>query len=231
MEPERRLYGWDDGKVYFLIDEEQRVCVTDNGPLLQKLVLICEEHYMEHPPGDRVADEQSFEPEMPGEVTSSQGVTYDLEEIASCMFDLEEGGEMIGLLNLENGLIVRHMPPDLVGEIDYPGFTDEEKQRLHQTGALPEGWEYIEQGPSQKSWRFMEKFARTIENPVPRDRLLNAIQGGGAFRRFRDITNSDKRMRERWFAFREDCRRRAALTQLVFVYEIDFPEEVQKLLQ
>ena len=41
----KELYGWDDGKVYFM-DEQQRKewCVTDNEELYNQLIEICRKY-------------------------------------------------------------------------------------------------------------------------------------------------------------------------------------------
>ena len=51
-------------------------------------------------------------------------------------------------------------------------------------------------------WAIMERFARSREDAQERERLLSAIHGSGAFRRFR---NSIARLEieEDWYAFRQ----------------------------
>jgi hypothetical protein len=40
-----RLYGWDDGKVYFWSLETSERCVSDEPALLRQLVAICAEYF------------------------------------------------------------------------------------------------------------------------------------------------------------------------------------------
>jgi hypothetical protein len=44
-----KLYGWDDGKVYFF-DEETRKewCITDEEELYNRLIKICEEYFLKY---------------------------------------------------------------------------------------------------------------------------------------------------------------------------------------
>jgi len=42
----KELYGWDDGNIYFM-DEEQKKewCVTDNEALYNQLIEICRKYF------------------------------------------------------------------------------------------------------------------------------------------------------------------------------------------
>ncbi|MFW5875649.1 MAG: UPF0158 family protein [Myxococcota bacterium] len=57
---------------------------------------------------------------------------------------------------------------------------------------------------SREQYRWMERFIATVEDPDLRHRLLTAIDGKGAFRRFKDVLMSEPVERERWFAFRSE---------------------------
>jgi len=52
--------------------------------------------------------------------------------------------------------------------------------------------------------RDMEAFARTVQEPRLRAELERALNGRGAFRRFREALASDFRERERWFQFKRE---------------------------
>ena len=54
---------------------------------------------------------------------------------------------------------------------------------------------------SRESYRDMEDFVATIDNLRLRSQLAYAIQGRGAFRRFKDLLIAHPDERERWFAF------------------------------
>ena len=57
---------------------------------------------------------------------------------------------------------------------------------------------------SREQYRWMERFIATVEDDELRRRLNIAIDGKGAFRRFKDALMSHPVDRERWFAFRSD---------------------------
>jgi hypothetical protein len=57
---------------------------------------------------------------------------------------------------------------------------------------------------SREQYRWMERFIPMIEDPDLRGKLTQAIDGKGAFRRFKDVLMSYGTERERWFAFRSE---------------------------
>jgi hypothetical protein len=57
---------------------------------------------------------------------------------------------------------------------------------------------------SREQYRWMERFIATAEDEELRRRLNIAIDGKGAFRRFKDALVSHQVDRERWFAFRSE---------------------------
>jgi hypothetical protein len=79
--------------------------------------------------------------------------------------------------------------------------TAERRARLAQN---PERYLRIEPASSREQYRWMEQFVTTVEDERLRERLLIAIDGKGAFRRFKDVLLSYPGERERWFAMRSD---------------------------
>ncbi len=57
---------------------------------------------------------------------------------------------------------------------------------------------------SREQYRWMERFIPMVEEPTLRGKLTQAIDGKGAFRRFKDVLMSYAGERERWFAFRSE---------------------------
>jgi hypothetical protein len=57
---------------------------------------------------------------------------------------------------------------------------------------------------SREQYRWMERFIPMVEDAELRERLTSAIDGKGAFRRFKDVLMSHGPERERWFAFRSE---------------------------
>ena len=60
----------------------------------------------------------------------------------------------------------------------------------------------IPQTDSREAYRDVEEFISTVQDERFRDRLFRAIQGRGAFGRFRDVIAKSPRDRERWFEFK-----------------------------
>jgi hypothetical protein len=57
---------------------------------------------------------------------------------------------------------------------------------------------------SREQYRWMERFIPMVEETELRERLAAAIDGKGAFRRFKDVLMAYGPERERWFAFRSE---------------------------
>ena len=62
----------------------------------------------------------------------------------------------------------------------------------------------IEPASSREQYKWMEQFVAMVEDPALRERLLIAIDGKGAFRRFKDVLMAYGPERERWFTFRSE---------------------------
>ena len=57
---------------------------------------------------------------------------------------------------------------------------------------------------SREQYRWMERFIPMVDETELRGKLANAIDGKGAFRRFKDVLMTYAADRERWFAFRSE---------------------------
>ena len=71
---------------------------------------------------------------------------------------------------------------------------------------------YIEPISSREQYRWMEEFIEITQEPSLKDKLNIAIDGKGAFRRFKDVLVGYPGERERWFAKRS-VRLRAHMTE------------------
>ena len=113
----------------------------------------------------------------------------ELEAIDEQIFD-EEGQERIPL---EQALAERHR------------LADWEKEAIILADQVERGFgeRYIEvpERDSRAGYRDMEDFTATVSQASLRERLEDALNGKGAFRRFRDILARYPQDRERWFAF------------------------------
>ncbi len=62
----------------------------------------------------------------------------------------------------------------------------------------------IEPASSREQYRWMERFVQSVADEALRERLIIAIDGKGAFRRFKDVLLAYPAERERWFSYRAD---------------------------
>jgi hypothetical protein len=81
------------------------------------------------------------------------------------------------------------------------GIADPE---MHARIASDTAYLRIEPVSSREQYRWMERFIPMVEEPTLRAQLSHAIDGKGAFRRFKDVLIAFTTERERWFAFRSE---------------------------
>lgn len=81
------------------------------------------------------------------------------------------------------------------------GIADPE---MHSRIASDATYMRIEPVSSREQYRWMERFIPMVEEPGLREQLTAAIDGKGAFRRFKDVLMGYSAERERWFAFRSE---------------------------
>lgn len=78
---------------------------------------------------------------------------------------------------------------------------DSVERRLQEVEADP-AYLYIEPISSREQYRWMEEFIEEMEDSPLREKLLIAVDGKGAFRRFKDVLMDDAEQRENWFEMR-----------------------------
>lgn len=116
----------------------------------------------------------------------------DLDELCNAMED--HSFENDYYLDLETGEIL------FVSEyMDYEGIDIE--NRIEEEY---ERFERIPQIESYEAYRDMEDFIATIDDQHLIDLLEVAIQGKGAFRRFKDVLLNHPDEEEKWFQFNDD---------------------------
>jgi hypothetical protein len=81
------------------------------------------------------------------------------------------------------------------------GIADPE---MHARIAADPAYMRVDPVSSREQYRWMERFIPMVDDPELRDRLVAAIDGKGAFRRFKDVLMAYGPERERWFAFRSE---------------------------
>jgi hypothetical protein len=99
--------------------------------------------------------------------------------------------EVHSYLQLATGEVIR-----VVDGIADPG--------MHARIGSDAGYLRIDPVSSREQYRWMERFIATVEESEFRTKLVAAIDGKGAFRRFKDVLMAFPVERERWFTFRSE---------------------------
>lgn len=99
--------------------------------------------------------------------------------------------EVHSYLHLEAGEVLRVVD----------GIADPE---MHARIATDGNYLRVEAVSSREQYRWMERFIPTVVSEELRRELEMAIDGKGAFRRFKDALVASAEERERWFAFRSE---------------------------
>ena len=76
--------------------------------------------------------------------------------------------------------------------------------QMHARIAADPNYLRIDPVSSREQYRWMERYIPMVEDPDLQGKLSQAIDGKGAFRRFKDVLMSYGPERERWFAFRSE---------------------------
>lgn len=96
---------------------------------------------------------------------------------------------------------------------------DEETEKLRdRIDEEPDRYEQIPKAESHEGYEDMQDFIATVEDEHLAELLDVAINGKGAFRRFKDVLLSYPEERERWFKFKDD---RVQGTALEWLDDID----------
>jgi hypothetical protein len=83
-------------------------------------------------------------------------------------------------------------------------YGESEEEELEHQVVKSKTQRYIKVKPasSRNQYKWMEKFVSTLNDESLQERLLIAIDGKGAFRRFKDILVHFPGIRERWYNYR-----------------------------
>ncbi len=107
-------------------------------------------------------------------------------------------GEWTRYLDLETGE-VRMVPMNRLDDDD-DGLSEDEIDAGLRTRRLI----HVEPLDSRVEYRWMAEFTGTVRDARLRDQLEVALDGRGAFRRFKNVLLDLPAERERWFAFRDE---------------------------
>jgi hypothetical protein len=109
--------------------------------------------------------------------------------------------EVHSYLQIDTGEVIR-----IVDGIADPG--------MHSRIVADPSYLRVDPVSSREQYRWMERFVATVDEPDLRQKLMGAIDGKGAFRRFKDVLMHYPVDRERWFAFRSERLRVSMLSWL-----------------
>ncbi len=84
----------------------------------------------------------------------------------------------------------------------FDGTTPDEHERRAVVAGDKERYILIDPASSREQYRWMEQFVASIRDEALQERLIIAIDGKGAFRRFKDVLLHYPDERERWFNYR-----------------------------
>lgn len=120
-------------------------------------------------------------------------VAVELSSIVAELDELTEGRD--AYLERATGQIVHVLDPAIFGEdiADLEPSADDVHGDAYV--ALPTSFDVHE-------WSIMRTFCDRVENDELRDRLLRAVHGRGAFRRFKDVVYEED-IQNDWFAYRD----------------------------
>jgi len=146
------------------------------------------------------------------EVKIMKKLKVDLEMIANAMEDVDrtvmdyyldkETGEVI--ITSEETFGYAEEDEDKIRE-DLPDWQKEDV-KLAQDILFknPDRYICIPERPPYKGYNLMVEFAEKVEDELLREKLSIALDGKGAFRRFKNVIADYPDYREKWFKFRDE---------------------------
>jgi hypothetical protein len=124
-----------------------------------------------------------------GEAAPARDIPVDWEALEDAFEN--NAPEVHSYLHLGTGEVLRVVD----------GIADPE---MHARIAADSTYMRVDPVSSREQYRWMERFIQMLEEGTLRDQLTAAIDGKGAFRRFKDVLMTHGPERERWFAFRSE---------------------------
>lgn len=147
----------------------------------------------------------------------------DIEDIALAMETSNELEECIWCLDTETGKVINVLRSvmDDVEEEDEDAinhYSEWMKDMTKDAEAVlndDEGrFAEIPKISSHEAYSYMERYIFSIKDEEIRNKLLGAIKGKGAFRRFKDTISEWPELEKRWFEYKDETMRREILDWL-----------------
>jgi hypothetical protein len=124
-------------------------------------------------------------------------------EAPEFLYALSSGDQQISYyLDVQTGALI-----SVFGDMDDEEEDDELTPRVEED---PDRYRYIDPVGSHESFRWMERFAYSLEDAEVRERLVDALDRPRPFRRFKDALMSFPEVREAWFRYEEERLREYA---------------------
>jgi len=147
------------------------------------------------------------------EVKIMKKLKADMEMIANAMEDVarmdmdyyldKETGEVI-ITSEETFRYAEEEDEDKIRE----GLPDWQKEDIKLAKDIlfknPDRYICIPERPSYEGYNLMVEFAEKVEDELLREKLSIALDGKGAFRRFKNVIADYPDYREKWFKFRDE---------------------------
>ena len=136
-------------------------------------------------------------------MSDKKALKIDLDELCSAMDD--SSYEHDYYLDLETG--------EILFTSDY--MDDEESEKLQDNiNEQPDRYQRIPKAESHEGYEDMEDFIATVEDEHLAELLEVAIEGKGAFRRFKDVLARYPKEEQGWFHFKDERMEQRALEWL-----------------
>ena len=144
-------------------------------------------------------------------------------EETTAYLDTETGGVVIvenyAVDQLEELLTNEETLDDIQATLKaQPGLTEIEREQLMDAarveGDMANRYRMVPQQNSRDGYRDMQEYIEALEDDHLRELLEVAIQGSGAFRRFKDVLYRFPEAQGNWFKFREEREQRRRLDWL-----------------
>jgi hypothetical protein len=146
----------------------------------------------------------------------------DLDEIAMEIDRRDDFGSTI-LFDTETGQIVS-IPDELMRAVEeddeeaLENLPEWEKDLIETAKSICSDeagrYEEIPKKPSYEAYDLMVEFAETVKDIHLKEKLNIALDGKGAFRRFKNVLSDYPEEQERWFAFKDERMRREVIDWL-----------------
>jgi hypothetical protein len=146
----------------------------------------------------------------------------DLKELVSEM-EMGENMELTGYLDTETGEIIS-MPDNVMRAVedsdeaiadlaDWEGDVAETAEKI--LSDEKNRFLLIPKRESREGYAIMVAFAGSVRGKGLREKLTDALNGKGAFRRFRSVLNDHPDELEKWYTFKDDWMRAEAIKWLI----------------